>query len=115
MGKCNNRRKFRNLCNDVCEVARLYFKALQSANVRSGKYDLNMAVYSQAYQGEDVHKLYISKIENAFRLLDVDSKRIINNDFFFNNYKFWWLSLYSTATYYRLKRVAMCRFLENLA
>ena len=96
-------------------MARLYFKALQSANVRSGKYDLNMAVYSQAYQGEDVHKLYISKIENAFRLLDVDSKRIINNDFFFNNYKFWWLSLYSNAPYYRLKRVAMCRFLENLA
>ncbi|HOC80656.1 MAG: hypothetical protein WCS76_03340 [Bacilli bacterium] len=114
MGKRRYRMKFRILCSEVREIAKLYFKALQSANVRSGKFDLNMAIYARAYQGDDVNKLFISKIENAFRLLDVDSKRIINNDFFFNNYKFWWLSLYSTATYYRLKRVAICRFLEYL-
>ncbi|MDY0345710.1 MAG: hypothetical protein WCX85_02120 [Bacilli bacterium] len=114
MGKRRNRFKFRILCDEAREVAKLYFKALQSANMRSGKYNLNMSVYSKAYEGEDINKLYINKIENAFRQLDVDSKRIINNDFFFNNYKFWWLSLYSTATYYRLKRVAICRFLEFL-
>lgn len=114
MGKRRDQMKFRNLCSEVREVARLYFKALQSADVRNSKFDLNMAIYAKAYEGDDVNKLFINRIENAFRMLDIDSKRIINNDFFFNNYKFWWLSLYSTATYYRLKRVAICHFLDNL-
>jgi len=73
-----------------------------------------MAIENHEKGSSEANSLYILRIESAFKSLDTDSKRIINNDFFFNNYKFWWLELYSTSTYYRLKRVAMCNFLNLL-
>ncbi len=95
-------------------MARLYFKALDASSLRNGHANLNMAHTSMEYRGNEVNKLYVAKIEAAFKSLDLDSRRIINNDFFFNNYKFWWVELYSTSTYYRLKRTAICKFLDSL-
>lgn len=109
-----NTAKFRNLCKETNEVARLYFKALDASSLRNGHANLNMAHTSMEYRGSAVNKLYVAKIEAAFKSLDLDSRRIINNDFFFNNYKFWWVELYSTSTYYRLKRTAICKFLDSL-
>jgi hypothetical protein len=102
------------LCEETRQVARLYFRALNSVILKDGKYDLNMAIKERREMSDDIHRLYTQKIEDAFRKLDVDSQRIINNDFFFNNYKFWWIELYSTSTYYRLKRTAICRFLDRI-
>lgn len=114
MGRRRKKAKFHDLCNETLEVARLYFRAFDSGVPQNGRRDMNMALDSHVKGSNEANSLYIARIEKAFKSLDTDSRRIINNDFFFNNYKFWWLELYSTSTYYRLKRVAMCRFLDSL-
>ncbi|MFA5421820.1 MAG: hypothetical protein WC344_03375 [Bacilli bacterium] len=103
------------LCREVKAVAKLYFAALDSASLRNGKSSLFMSSQPEVdYKGQEANKLYVDKIEGAFGRLDTESRRIINNDFFFNNYKYWWLELYSSSTYYRLRRNAICQFLEYL-
>ena len=54
----------------------------------------------------------IEKVSNAFEALDEEEKRIINNDFFYQDYPFWWMDGYSKSTYYRLKRKAVIHFIE---
>lgn len=109
-----SRRKLRALSAETQEVARLYFQALDAASLKRGGRDLSMSINCHNYGKNEITDLFIAKIESAFRKLDLESRRIINNDFFFNNYKFWWVELYSTSTYYRLKRIAMCQFLNYL-
>jgi hypothetical protein len=109
-----SRRKLRALSAETKEVARLYFQALDSSSLKNGRRDLNMSIHCDNYGRNEINNLFVAKIEGAFRRLDLESRRIINNDFFFNNYKFWWVELYSTSTYYRLKRIAMCHFLNYL-
>lgn len=107
---------FKVLCAHTKEVARLYFKALSI--IKGEVKTVNLLMENNLKKADnnqnEIELLYLEKIERAFRRLDIDSQKIINNDFFYNNYKFWWLDLYSTSTYYRLKRVALARFLDNL-
>lgn len=55
---------------------------------------------------------YLLKVEEAYQSLDEREKNLINNEFFFQNYRYWWTSLYSKTSFYRFKRRAMLRFLE---
>ena len=57
---------------------------------------------------------YVSRVESSFEILDESQRRIINNDFFYqNSYPFWWESFYAKSTYYRVKKAAMVAFLRN--
>ena len=56
--------------------------------------------------------LYIRKVEEAYQSLNEREKNLINNEFFFQNYHDWWLTLYSKTSFYRFKRSAMLKFLE---
>ena len=53
-----------------------------------------------------------SAVELAYAALSSPQKRIINNDFFFQDYPGWWKSLYKKNNYLRLKSLAVNRFLE---
>lgn len=116
MEAINYKENFKALCKHTEEIAHLYFKALSDIKGDVERVDLIMENNSkiERYAKDELNYLYLLKIEKAFRLLDVDSQKIINNDFFYNNYKFWWLELYSTSTYYRLKRNAIAQFLDYL-
>lgn len=105
---------FKALCKDTQEVARLYFKALSNFKGEVERVDLVMENNSKANKQhrDEINHIYLLKVEKAFQKLDVDAQKIINNDFFYNNYKYWWIELYSTSTYYRLKRQAIVRFLQ---
>lgn len=55
---------------------------------------------------------YLLKVEEAYQSLNEREQNLINNEFFFQNYRYWWVSLYSKASFYRFKKRAMLRFLE---
>lgn len=58
------------------------------------------------------YRSYIKRVENVFDKLDHVSKMIINKEFFYNDYRMWWVSVYSRSTFYRLRNRAILLFLE---
>ena len=54
---------------------------------------------------------FISKVERAYESLDDGEKNLINNEFFYQSYNQWWEPLYSKASFYRYKKIAMEKFL----
>ncbi len=58
------------------------------------------------------HHEIVDGVEKVFERMDPVSKEIINNDFFRNDRKFWWIKIYPVSTYYRLKNTALREFLE---
>ena len=55
---------------------------------------------------------YLLKVEDAYRKLDERERNLINNEFFYQNYHYWWVGLYSKTSFYRFKKRAMLKFLE---
>ena len=55
---------------------------------------------------------YLLKVENAYLRLSNMERNLINNEFFYQSYHLWWKLIYSKATFYRHKKIAMTRFLE---
>ena len=54
---------------------------------------------------------YISKVQQAYEALDDGEKNLINNEFFYQGYQEWWKPIYSKASFYRYKKLAMEKFL----
>lgn len=61
----------------------------------------------EAYYCDEIKKL----VENTIKLLDKEEKRIIEKDFIENENN-WWNDYYSRATYYRLKKACMKKFIR---
>ncbi len=57
--------------------------------------------------------LFIDKVQKAFGSLDNVEKYVLNNTFFANKDKFWWTSLYSKTTFYRIRLDAINNFLDS--
>ena len=51
-------------------------------------------------------------IEQAFYSLSSPLRKIINNEFFYQEYKGWWKDLYSEKQFKRLRKLAIYRFME---
>jgi len=58
------------------------------------------------------YKVYLLRVEKAYRSLDERERNLINNEFFFQNYQYWWVGIYSKTSFYRFKKKTMLRFLE---
>ena len=52
------------------------------------------------------------KVETAYLSLSAPLKRIINNDFFYQEYPGWWKLLYSKNKYLKLRDKAIKEFME---
>ena len=55
---------------------------------------------------------FIRKVENSYNKLNPLEQVVINNDFFYEEYPFWWKRLYSKSQYTHLKKRAMTHFLS---
>ena len=55
---------------------------------------------------------FCSHVEYAFKTLAAPYQKIINNDFFYQDYPGWWKSIYKKSDYLKLKRTASKKFLE---
>ena len=98
MNNAQNSDSFSELKNDVEGIANKYFKCLKSL--------------SKSTVGKPNTILYIKKVKEAYSKLDALEQRIINNEFFFQEYPDWWRKTYSKSTFYRLKKQSMKNFLE---
>ena len=103
MEKCQKNKK--TLYEQAKEIARFYFVALRvlehGLTINDSK-EITMSDY----------KSYIMRVKYAYNKLDLIDKRIINNDFFFQEYPGWWVDIYSKSTYYRLRSRSIKNFLE---
>lgn len=98
MNNAHDNDNFSALKSSVESIADKYFQCLKSlAKCRVGKPNAT---------------LYIKKVKRAYAILDKLDQRIINNEFFFQDYPDWWKNTYSKTTFYRIKRLSMKRFLE---
>jgi len=99
--------KPKKLEETIKEIARVYFISLHHINeintmsLSNG----NIDSYSPFYK-------YFQDVEKTFRLLDVETQRIINNEYFYNAYAYWWINDYSTNEFKKKKRLAVKSFLE---
>lgn len=52
---------------------------------------------------------------NIIGKLDLESRRILYNDFVVREERDWYMSYYSKSTYYRLKNIAIDKFIQNIS
>lgn len=103
MSKCKEGEK--TPYEEAKEIARLYFVAcriLEHGRTMNDSKEITM----------NDCKSYIMRVKDAYNQLDLVDKRIINNDFFFNDYPGWWTGVYTKSTYYRLRSRSIKNFLE---
>lgn len=93
---------FRLMDAEIKSIAKIYFDS-QSKVLKVNKADELLIV----------RQTIVKKVESAFSCLSALDKQFINNEFFYEQYQFWWVSIYSKSTFYRLKRTAMCKFLNQ--
>ena len=94
---------FKGLNQLIIDIAEKYFQARQDrAHQNDKKQKENSLEFDE----------YLSKVQIAFNSLSESEKNLINNEFFYQNYTWWWKTLYSKATFYRYKKEAMMKFLE---
>ncbi len=56
---------------------------------------------------------FVNKVNNCFDRLNGIDKLFINNEFFYEEYPYWWIDIYSKSSFYRYKRKAMMSFLRE--
>lgn len=98
MNNAQNSGTYLELKNGVESIANKYFQSLKSL--------------SKSTVGKSHTILYIKKVKAAYSKLDSLEQRIINNEFFFQEYPDWWKKTYTKTTFYRLKKQSMKDFLE---
>lgn len=98
MNNAQKSQSFEELKSGIESIADKYFQCLKSL--------------SKSRVGKPNTVLYIKKVKEAYSKLDALEQRIINNEFFFQEYPDWWRKTYSKTTFYRLKKQSMLNFLE---
>ncbi|MCQ3034974.1 MAG: hypothetical protein MJ248_01950 [Bacilli bacterium] len=96
----------------VQNISREYFVCLRNQSLKNFHLTLNEGGQRKGKSLKEICE-YIAKVEYAFARLDVVDKTIINNDFFYSDDQYWWVNVYPQSTYYRLKVLAVSRFLES--
>ena len=85
------------------QIAELYFVALK--NIRNKSFESNEDCYSPYLK-------YYSDVEEAFLKLSSEKRRIINKEYFYDDYKNWWTKEYSLFKFNRLRKSAIKEFVE---
>lgn len=92
-------RTFRKLEKEVNRIAQLYFNTMTLIN-------------KNREMADEKQISVVNQIINAYELLELDERKIINNEFFCQDYPFWWKSKYSKEDFKVLKFFAMSHFVE---
>ena len=93
---------FKDLAQLVNAIAEKFFRTRQT----------NADYIRQNPLSDIDENAYLLKVQKAYNSLSENEKNLINNEFFYQSYTWWWKALYSKATFYRYKREAMRKFLE---
>ena len=85
------------------EIAKLYFVALRNMNYQS---------FNSDDSGYSPFKKYYSDVELAFTQLDKEKRTLITKEYFYDDYRDWWIELYKPAKFLKLKKMAVKEFVE---
>lgn len=99
-----NKQIFQTLEKNVQTIANSYFIACEAIKVSSSN------IYSACFLVSQMD--IVRNINFIFSLLDDVEKEIINNEFFFENYPFWWENIYPEKVFKKIKLSAMKNFIE---
>ena len=102
MRSTKHKKKASTIREQIEEIARLYFVALEKMKVSHG--------LSDSGYGNNDFREYVYRVRRAYHELDHLEQTIINNEFFYQEYPFWWERLFSRSTFYRLKKRSMLKF-----
>lgn len=103
MSKC--KRTQSSLYEEAKRIAHFYFVALRVIKHGQTINDSNKITL-------DDYESYIMRVRLAYNQLDLVDQRIINNDFFYQEYPGWWVKTFSKSTYYRLRSRSIKNFVE---
>ena len=84
-------------------IVELYFVSLK--NIKNQSFDSSDDCFSPYLK-------YYSDVEEAFLKLSKEKRRIINKEFFYDDYKNWWIKEYSPLRFKHLKKLAIKDFVE---
>lgn len=84
----------------IQNIAKLYIHSITKTKQRTFKRKYNEI------------SSFLSAVEIAYSSLSAPLQRIINNDFFYQDYPGWWKLTYKKNNYQKLKATAVSKFLE---
>lgn len=90
-------------------IAECFCKTMHSLNHHSAIN--NELILHEVGLSESDKKDYVLRVKKAYGKLDYVNQMFINNEFFFEDKPYWWMKIYSRATFYRLKNKAVESFL----
>ena len=97
---------FKDLDEAMKEIADKYFYAKRISSLKDSDF-----LAEVDYIDDHAYINYANKVEEAYLSLSEAERNLINNEFFFQSYHQWWKAIYSKATFYRFKRIAMQKFI----
>ena len=101
-----NEKTFKDLNQRLLDISEKFFLA------KKVKDNPDVLILAESPFDEDCSlDEFISKVQQAYETLDDNEKNLINNEFFYQSYQEWWKPLFSKASFYRYKKLAMEKFL----
>lgn len=97
---------FKDLDETMKDIAEKYFYAKKIEALKNSDY-----LAEEDFIEDLSFANYLSRVERAYLSLTESERNIINNEYFYQSYNQWWRAIYSKATFYRFKKMAMQRFL----
>lgn len=91
-------KSFNDLEHDIELIAIRYFDCLEKL--------------TKNLKHKDAYATFVKRVKEAYDKLDMLEQRMINNEFFYQDYPDWWRNVYSKSTFYRIKKTSMLHFLE---
>ncbi len=98
--------RFENLKNEIEEIAKNYFACLFKIKSIDSKLSENNNQFS-------IYKSYLNHVNEAYLKLDDLDKKIINCEFFYQEYPYWWEKQFTLTAFYKLKLNAMEKFIKR--
>ena len=89
------------------EIANMFFTSKKYEDITPKLYD------SESGRKQNQYTVFIKKVEDAYARLDPLEQLFINNDYFYQNYPYWWMEVYSRNTYLHYKKKALISFLRT--
>lgn len=89
------------------QIASSYFHAKKMIDCRE-----RALSDSHSSSGENIYTRFVARVNKVFSNLDDMDRTIINNDFYYEDYQYWYTKYFSASTYYRLRNKAIKNFLS---
>ena len=93
--------KFESLIEDIVKNYFVSLKRLYQTRFSDGEIDKASPFY-----------IYFIDVERAFKRLDKEQRKIINNEYFYQEYSYWWKKEYKERTFLKLRKEAVKHFVE---